>query len=134
MLRIKTRTAQTAVKIGLVCCYFLLTALMFIFGRTHTVLIDNAPFNGIKAIDGCTIQFGTDKPIEMFSGDRDKLMLRGQKHQAVIRFLDGTADVTASISIPLFEDAVLVSIPALVAGKAAEAVSPFELYKDTPEE
>ena len=133
MMRVRTKKGRRLVKVGLVACYVLIMALMFLFGRSHTVLIDN---NGdaagkYKAVDGCAVSFGGDKPIEMFTGDRDKIMLRGQTHRVRIRFFDGQDDVTGTISIPLFEDAVLVSIPALVSG--GEAVSHFELYKPAEE-
>ena len=106
---------------------------MFLFGRSHTVLIDNNsdPNGAYKAIDGCTISFNGEKPIEMFKGDRDKIMLRGQTHHVKVSFFNGQADVTGTISIPLFEDAVMVSIPAFTAG--GNAVTHFELYSSSEE-
>ena len=132
MIRVRTKKGRRMVKIGLVIGYVLIMALMFLFGRSHTVLIDNNSIpGGGSAIDGCTISFGGDKPIEMFKGDRDKIMLRGQTHRVTVSFFDGREDVTGTISIPLFEDAVLVSIPAFISG--GNAVSRFELYKPAEE-
>ena len=132
MIRVRTKKGRRMVKIGLVIGYVLIMALMFLFGRSHTVLIDNKSVpGGGSAIDGCTISFGGDKPIEMFKGDRDKIMLRGQTHRVTVSFFDGREDVTGTISIPLFEDAVLVSIPAFISG--GNAVSRFELYKPADE-
>lgn len=129
MIRIRSKKMQMIVKIGLVVCYFLVMVLMFIFGRTHTVIIDNNSGTGgaYKAIDGCAVSFSGGEAIELFKGDRDKILLRGQRHRVKISFFNGQEDVTGTISIPLFEDAVLVSIPALAAG--SNAVSSFELYK-----
>lgn len=132
MIRVRTKKGRRMVKIGLVIGYVLIMALMFLFGRSHTVLIDNNSIpGGVSAIDGCTISFGGDKPIEMFKGDRDKILLRGQTHRVTVSFFDGREDVTGTISIPLFEDAVLVSIPAFISG--GNAVSRFELYKPAEE-
>ena len=57
MIRVRSKKGQRLVKIGLVVFYFLIMALMFLFGRSHTVLIDNNsdPNGAYKAIDGCTI-------------------------------------------------------------------------------
>ena len=132
MIRVRTKKGRRLVKIGLIIAYLFIMALMFLLGRSHTVLIDNNSIpGGVSAIDGCTISFGGDKPIEMFKGDRDKIMLRGQTHRVTVSFFDGREDVTGTISIPLFEDAVLVSIPAFVSG--GNAVSHFELYKPAEE-
>jgi len=128
MIRVRSKKGQRLVKIGLIVFYLLIMALMFLFGRSHTVLIDNNsdPNGAYKAIDGCTISFNGEKPIEMFKGDRDKIMLRGQTHRVKVSFFNGQEDVTGTITVPLFEDAVMVSIPAFVTGK--NAVSHFELY------
>lgn len=132
MIRVRTKKGRRMVKIGLIIAYLCIMALMFLLGRSHTVLIDNNSIpGGVSAIDGCTISFGGDKPIEMFKGDRDKILLRGQTHRVTVSFFDGREDVTGTISIPLFEDAVLVSIPAFISG--GNAVSRFELYKPAEE-
>ena len=132
MIRVRTKKGRRMVKIGLIIAYLCIMALMFLLGRSHTVLIDNNSIpGGVSAVDGCTISFGGDKPIEMFKGDRDKIMLRGQTHRVTVSFFDGREDVTGTISIPLFEDAVLVSIPAFISG--GNAVSRFELYKPAEE-
>ena len=132
MIRVRSKKGQRLVKIGLVIFYLLLMALMFLLGRSHTVLIDNKsePNGAYKAIDRCTISFNGEKPIEMFRGDRDKIMLRGQTHRVKVSFFNGQEEITGTITIPLFEDAVMVSIPAFVKGE--NAVSHFELY--TPSE
>lgn len=132
MIRVRTKKGRRLVKIGLIIAYLCIMALMFLLGRSHTVLIDNNSIpGGVSAVDGCTISFGGDKPIEMFKGDRDKILLRGQTHRVTVSFFDGREDVTGIISIPLFEDAVLVSIPAFISG--GNAVSRFELYKPAEE-
>lgn len=133
MIRVRSKKGQRLVKIGLGLFYMLIMVLMFLFGRSHTVLIDNNtdPSGAYKAIDGCTISFGGGKPIEMFKGDRDKIMLQGQTHRVKVSFFNGREDVTGTITIPLLEDAVLVSIPAFVAGE--KSVSRFELYKPSDE-
>ena len=90
MIRVRSKKGQRLVKIGLVIFYLLLMALMFLLGRSHTVLIDNKsdPNGAYKAIDGCTISFNGEKPIEMFKGDRDKIMLRGQTHRVKVIFFN----------------------------------------------
>ncbi len=125
-MRIHSKSAKTAVRIGLVVLYFVIAALMFVFGRTHTVLVDNKTVGDVKGIDGCAVSFDGEKPIEFFAGDRDKISLRGQNHDVTITFFSGEDEVTASFQIPLFQDTVLVSIPSIAAGK--DGVEPFDLY------
>ena len=132
MIRVRTKKGRRLVKIGLIIAYLCIMALMFLLGRSHTVLIDNNSIpGGVSAVDGCTISFGSDKPIEMFKGDRDKIMLRGQTHHVKVSFFNGQEDVTGTITIPLFEDAVMVSIPAFTKGE--NAVTHFELYAPVEE-
>ena len=133
MIRVRSKKGPRLVNIGLVIFYLLLMALMFLLGRSHTVLIDNKsdPNGAYKAIDGCTISFNGEKPSEMFKGDRDKIMLRGQTHRVKVSFFNGQEEITGTITIPLFEDAVMVSIPAFVKGE--NAVSHFELYTTSEE-
>jgi len=84
----------------------------------------NAPMKSVYSFNG-------EKPIEMFKGDRDKIMLRGQTHRVKVSFFNGQEDVTGTITVPLFEDAVMVSIPAFTRGE--NAVTHFELYAPAAE-
>ena len=134
-MRIRSKKAVMIIRIILPILYILLIALMFILGRTHTVLFENK-----KADDGSfthlgSIEIGFDgkEPQELFKGERDKILLRGQKHKVVIRFADGRDDFVGEFRIPLFQDTVLLSLPALVENLPS-AVTSFELYTEPTKE
>ncbi|CEM62002.1 hypothetical protein DWQ65_11255 [Treponema phagedenis] len=129
MIRIENTKIKIIIRISLAVIYVLLLCIMFLFGRTHTVLLDNrdAADGSYKAIPGFEIKLNNEDSIEMFKGDRDKILLRGQNHTLVVTFFDGTPPFKGEFQIPLFQDAVLLSIPALV-NKHKNAISPFEMY------
>lgn len=129
MIRIENTKIKTVIRVSLVFIYVLLLCMMFLFGRTHTVLLDNrdAEDGSYKAISGCEMTLDNEEPIEMFKGDRDKMLLHGQNHILTVTFFDGTAPFKGTFQIPLFQDAVVLSIPALV-NNHKNALSPFEMY------
>ncbi|UTC66915.1 MULTISPECIES: DUF6672 family protein [unclassified Treponema] len=134
-MRIQSKKTVLAIRIILPILYVLLLALMFTFGRTHAVLFENkkAVDSSFKAFDAIEVSFNGQEPLELFKGDRDKLLLRGQKHRVVIRFTDGREDFVGEFRIPLFQDTILLSLPALVEGLPS-AVTPFELYTEPAKE
>ncbi len=117
--------ARTAI----IVIYLGLAAVMFITGRTHTVLIDNknAADGSYKAYKGMVVTVGKSAPSEFMRGDRDKFSVKGQKAKIHVEFYDGTEDLDVTVRIPFTEDCVLVSIPAYTAGNA-DYVQPFSLY------
>lgn len=121
----KTLIARTAI----VIVYILLAVLMFVSGRSHTVLIDNknAPDGTYKAINGMEITINNLPTSEFMRGDRDKFAVKGQSVKIHVASFDGQIDSVYTVKIPLAEDAVLISIPKLVNG--IEGVwEPFSIY------
>ncbi|MBQ9239275.1 MAG: hypothetical protein IJ191_08205 [Treponema sp.] len=62
-----------------VAIYIVLTSIMFMTGRTHTVLIDNhaADDGSYRAINGMTVTLDRQTASEFFRGDRDKFSIKG---------------------------------------------------------
>lgn len=110
----------------IIVLYLLLAVVMFVTGRTHTVLIDNkgAEDGSFKAIKEMEISVNGQKPVEFFRNDRDKFTVQGQTLQVAVDYLDGSEIETYKLHIPLAEDAVIVSIPKLVEG-ISSALEPF---------
>ncbi len=134
-MRIRSKKAVMIIRIILPILYILLIALMFILGRTHTVLFENkkADDGSFTHLGSIEISFDGKEPQELFKGERDKILLRGQKHKVVIRFADGRDDFVGEFRIPLFQDTVLLSLPALVENLPS-AVTSFELYTEPTKE
>lgn len=134
-MRIRSKKAVMIIRIILPILYILLIALMFILGRTHTVLFENkkADDGSFTHLGSIEISFDGKEPQELFKGERDKILLRGQKHKVVIRFADGRDDFVGEFRIPLFQDTVLLSLPALVENLPS-AVTSFDLYTEPTKE
>ena len=134
-MRIKSKKIVLATRVILPILYVLLLMVMFTMGRTHTVLFENktADDGSFKAFDSIEVSFNGQEPVVLFKGDRDQVLLRRQKHRVVIRFNDGREDFVGEFRIPLFQDTVLLSIPALVANLPS-AVSTFELHTEPAKE
>ncbi len=117
--------ARTAI----IVVYLALAVIMFITGRTHTVLVDNknAADGSYKAYKGMVVTVGKNAPSEFMRGDRDKFSIKGQKAKIHVEFYDGTDDLDLTIRVPFAQDAVLVSIPAYNAG-AEDYMQPFSMY------
>jgi len=111
----------------LVVVYLLLLVVTFVFGRTHTLLIDNksASDGSYKAVKMMEITVNKDKAVELMSGDRDKWTIKGQRVKLVIDFFDGRESQEFSLRIPLGQDVMLLSVPKLLAGLDG-ALEPFE--------
>lgn len=116
------------VKISLAVVYVTLAVLMFITGRSHTVLIDNrgAEDGSYSAIKSMTVTVNNNAPSEFMKGDRDKFTIKGQTLKIKVESFDGKINDEYKLSLPLKQDSVLVSIPKLVAGHE-DAMVPFEL-------
>ncbi len=100
----------------------LFSVLLFFIGKQHTVLLDNKTIT----IDGVEIQalkmveVGVDKfePLEFYPRDRDKVDVTRQKHTITVSFTDANWEeitITRKFTLPLMEEMVIISIPALVA-------------------
>ena len=130
MIRITSKKIKIAVRAGLAVFYVLLAALMFMSGRTHTILFENkkaadGSFDAFKVVE---VEFAGNEPTELLRGDRDKIVLRGQTHWVRIKAKD---TFSGKFTIPLFEDSVLLSVPALVKG-SPQAIQPFDIYSVPP--
>ena len=113
----------------LVVVYVLLAVVMFVTGRSHTVLIDNkaAEDGSFKAINGMEVTINKLPSSEFMKGDRDKFVVKGQNVKIKVVSFDGQIEDTYKIKIPLAQDAVLISVPKLVNGLEG-VVEPFKIY------
>ena len=109
--------------------YVALAVIMFLTGRTHTILIDNkGDTSGLyKAVNGMEVSVDKGEAVEFYRGDRDKFTVKSQKHTINIEFFDGTEPVSFKVKIPVTQDYVLLSIPKYLAG-IEPYMEEFDIY------
>ena len=73
---------------GIIClCYLLLAILMFVTGRTHTLLMDNKgnQDGSFSAINGMTVVIDNTTSEELMKNDRAKVIVKGQKVKLLVK-------------------------------------------------
>ena len=98
--------------------YITLAIVMFLTGRTHTILIDNKGDEDgtYKAVKGMEVSVDKGEAVEFYKGDRDKFTVKSQMHTIHIEFFDGSDPIDLKVKIPVTQDYVLLSIPKYLAG------------------
>lgn len=129
------KTRQIVMRLLLLVIYIGLGATMILTGKQHTILIDNkdAADGSYKAIDGMSVQIDKLEPAEYYAGDRDKAIVKGQKHKVLVEIFEGGKKVEKEITIPFGQSMVLLSIPKLVNG-VEPYMEPFTIQEEAPAE
>jgi hypothetical protein len=106
------------IRLTLVLVSVLLGAVLFIFNRGHTLLVDNNNLQeeGIHAPDLIKISIDGGYPLEFFRGDRDRYNLGGINHRIRIEFSDGTAPFEGTFKLPIKDDMYILSVPRMING------------------
>jgi hypothetical protein len=129
----KVKRRRLFVRLGLVVVYLGLTALVFTLGKGHTIIVDDkdAEDGSYSAMDGILVSVDGQEPLEMYKGDRDKAVVKGQSHRVTIEAINSGNKTEKRIRLPLGEETLLLSVPKLVAG-IAPAVEPFVMKNQAP--
>ncbi len=119
------KSRRLVVRCALIVVWAAFIAFVFTFGKGHTLILDNKDSDdgAVKAFESVTIAVDGQDPIDLQAGDRDMAKVRAQSHKVEVTVKDGQK-VAKTITVPLKEDVLLVSIPKLMAG-AQDAVIPF---------
>jgi hypothetical protein len=100
----------------LLAVYLGLIILLFVSGRAHVVLLDNKDTETAEAPDGVLVSVNGGEELELYRGDRDKATVQGRSMRVRLEvFADGTV-VEKRLRLPLGQDMLLLSLPALLAG------------------
>lgn len=118
------RRRRLVVRVALILAYLGLVALFFVTGKAHTVLLDNKDTESLEGIDGVLVRVNRDEELELYGGDRDKAVIRGQGFRVRVEVIDDGTVVEKRLRVPLNENIMLLSLPALVAG-AEPVLVPF---------
>jgi len=100
----------------LVAAYILLGILMVYSGKRHTIIIDNkdAEDGSYQAIDGMSVQVDNLEAAEYYAGDRDKAVVKGQKHVIRIELFNEEKKIEKSFAVPFGNEMLILSVPKLV--------------------
>lgn len=109
---------KLAVRGILVAAYIGLALLMLFTGRSHIVLIDNkdAPDGSWAAVDGMAVSVDGQESAEYYPGDRDKAVVKGQRHRIKVELLADQKVVEKSFTVPFGEAMVILSVPKMLKG------------------
>lgn len=108
-----------AIRGALAAVYLALAVTLFVTGKGHTILVDNKadPAGAYPALKAAVVSVGRQKPMEFYPGDRDKFVVKGQRHRIKVKPLaPGAQDLEVEFRLPLGQDMTLLSISKLTAG------------------
>jgi hypothetical protein len=111
---------------ALLAAFVGLAALAFVAGKGHTLLIDNkdAEDGSVQAIDGVMVSVDRQEALELYRGDRDKAVVKGQAHTISIEVIAAGTKIRKKIRLPIGREMLLLSVPKLAAGLEPSVV-PF---------
>ena len=112
--------------------YVLLVWITFVFGKGHTILVDNkASTDGsVAAIDGIMVSIDGLEPLELYKGDRGLAVVKGQRHRMTVESISGGNKIEKRFRVPMDTDMLLLSVPKLAAGQD-DYIEPF-VQRDQP--
>lgn len=121
--RLLVRVVLSAVYVGLM-------AVVFYFGKGHTILLDNKDSEDgtLKAYEEVSVSVDGEEAIDFMSGDRDMIKVRAQSH--TIKVTVNGQVTEKKITVPVGMEMALVSIPKLAAGREP-CLAPY-FMKDQP--
>lgn len=112
------------------------SVFLFFIGRQHTILVDNKSITinetEFQALQLVEVQINKQPPLELAARDRDKYEATGQKHTVTIMYTDKTWEehvIVRTFKVPLMQDMLIISIPALVGNPDSEQSVWLENYE-----
>ena len=117
-MKIEVWKRRLLIRLALVVVWIGIGALLFVFNRGHTLLIDNHNVENpsLRAPDLITVSVNQLKPMEFFRNDRDIFKVSGMRHWIKIEFSDGTPPFEKEFRLPLGPDMYLLSVPKMING------------------
>jgi hypothetical protein len=121
-----TFARRLIVRAALLAAFVGLATLAFVTGKGHTLLIDNkdAEDGSVQAIDGVMVSVDRQEALELYRGDRDKAVVKGQAHTISIEVIADGTKIRKRIRLPIGRETLLLSVPKLAAGLEPSVV-PF---------
>ncbi|NCC65396.1 MAG: hypothetical protein EOM15_12150 [Spirochaetia bacterium] len=124
------------IRLAALCVVLIFSVFLFFIGRQHTILVDNKAITindtEYQALQLVEVQINKQPALELAARDRDKFEATGQKHTVVITYTDRNWEeqvIVRSFKVPLMQDMLLLSIPALVGNPDSEQSLWLEMYE-----
>jgi hypothetical protein len=117
-------------RLALVFLWAAALVTLFITGRGHTLLVDNAAMNGLESLGNIKVTVNGGKAVPFARDDRDRFTVSGLSVRVLIERGkgaggDATLPFETAVQLPLWPDALLLSLPKLIAGHG-DALTVFE--------
>lgn len=117
-------TKRFWIQVAAIIVLILLGVLMFVIGKQHTILLDNKTLETetatYRALPEVTVQVDKGEKIELAARDRDQAIVVRQGHTVTVWYEDPKTyeerELKIKFRVPLSENMMLMSIPALVNG------------------
>ncbi len=124
------------IRAGAILAILILSAILFLVGKSHTVLVDNKAVTvegrEVAALKLVEVSVGKQDAFELTPRDRDKFDVTGQKHTVTVTYTDDAWEehtITRTFTVPLMQDMVMILVPALVAHPEGEQALWLEHYE-----
>ena len=124
------------IRLAAIAVIIAFSVFLFLIGRQHTILVDNKTVTAnekeFQALQVVEVQINKQPFLELAARDRDKFDVVGQKHTVTIMYTDRNWEeqvVQRSFKVPLMQDMLIISIPALVGNPDAEQHIWLENYE-----
>lgn len=120
------------IRAGVILFILILAVVMFIIGKSHTILVDNKSIDDYQALQLVEVQVGKQPILELAARDRDKFDVTGQRHTVRVIYTDRQWEehvIERKIVLPLMQDMVMILLPVLVANPDADQALWLENYE-----
>jgi hypothetical protein len=120
------------IRAAVILFILILSVVMFIIGKSHTILVDNKSIDDYQALQLVEVQVGKQPMLELTARDRDKFDVTGQRHIVRVVYTDRQWEehvIERKITLPLMQDMVMILLPVLVANPDAEQSLWLENYE-----
>jgi hypothetical protein len=136
MMMMNAPARRAIFRLALVVLWAVSLAALFITGRGHTLIVDNGAAaktdlsGGLESLGDVKVTVNGGKAVPFARGDRDRFTVSGLSVRVLIeRGRGGGGDAAfpfeAVVNLPLWPDALMLSLPRLAAG-CDDALTVFE--------
>lgn len=107
-------------RIGVVLLLVVIAVIMIFIGRKHIIYVDNKTLDDVSALYKIEVSVKNNDTKKLYQRERGEITIMGQKAKLNLVVTDkkggSERELTYTLHIPFKKDAVVVNIPAMLAG------------------
>lgn len=107
-------------RIGVVLLLVIIAVIMIFIGRKHIIYVDNKTLDDVSALYKIEVSVKNNDTKKLYQRERGEITIMGQKAKLNLVVTDkkggSERELTYTLHIPFKKDAVVVNIPAMLAG------------------